>query len=134
MAYWIVKSDPESYSWEQMKLDKQTFWNGVRNYQARNNLKLMKEGDIALFYLSNSDRALVGEIEIVKEYYPDPTTVDERWVCVEVKYKRDYMRPLTLQEMKSNKGFANIGLIKQSRLSVMPITAREYKLILSFVE
>ncbi len=134
MAYWIVKSDPESYSWEQMKFDRQTFWNGVRNYQARNNLKLMREGDIALFYLSNSDKAIVGELEIVKEYYPDPTTVDDRWVCVDVKYRRDYKRPLTLQEMKSKKGFANIGLIKQSRLSVMPITTNEYKLILSFVE
>lgn len=134
MAYWIVKSDPESYSWEQMKFDRQTFWNGVRNYQARNNLKLMREGDIALFYLSNSDRAIVGELEIVKAHYPDPTTVDERWVCVDVKYKRDYKTPLTLQEMKSKKGFENIGLIKQSRLSVMPITAKEYKLILSFVE
>lgn len=134
MAYWIVKSDPESYSWEQMKLDKQTFWNGVRNYQARNNLKLMKEGDIALFYLSNSDRAIVGELEIIKEHYPDPTTVDDRWVCVDVKYKREYKTPLTLHEMKSKKGFENIGLIKQSRLSVMPITTKEYKLILSFVE
>lgn len=134
MAYWIVKSDPESYSWEQMKLDKQTFWNGVRNYQARNNLKLMKEGDITLFYLSNSDRAIVGELEIIKEHYPDPTTVDDRWVCVDVKYKREYKTPLTLHEMKSKKGFENIGLIKQSRLSVMPITTKEYKLILSFVE
>jgi predicted RNA-binding protein with PUA-like domain len=134
MSYWIIKSDPESYSWEQMKKDKKTFWDGVRNYQARNNLKLMKEGDIALFYLSNSDKALVGEVEIIKEYYQDPTTDDDRWVCVDVRYLCDYKKPLTLEVMKANKGFSEVGLIKQSRLSVMPITIKEYELIKSFVD
>lgn len=134
MSYWIIKSDPESYPWEQMKKDKKTFWDGVRNYQARNNLKLMKEGDIALFYLSNKDKAIVGEVEVVKGHYQDPTTDDDRWVCVDVEYKKEYKNQLTLAEMKKNKGFSEIGLIKQSRLSVMPITLKEYNLIKKFVE
>ena len=134
MAYWLLKSDPESYSWEQMKKDKTTFWSGVRNYQARNNLKLMKEGDIALFYLSNDGRKIVGEVEIVKEHYPDPTSNDETWVCVDVKYKRDYTKAVTLAEMKKIKQLSEIGLIKQSRLSVMPISDKEYLAITALID
>lgn len=134
MAYWLLKSDPESYSWEQMKKDKTTFWSGVRNYQARNNLKLMKEGDIALFYLSNDGRKIVGEVEIVKEHYPDPTSNDETWVCVDVKYKRAYTKAVTLAEMKKIKQLSEIGLIKQSRLSVMPISDKEYLAITALID
>lgn len=130
MNFWIIKSDPESYSWDDMKKDKKTFWDGVRNYQARNNLKLMKKSDICLFYLSNKDKALSGEVTVVKEYYQDPTTDDERWVCVDVKYKKEYKNYVTLAEMKNTPELQNISLIKQSRLSVMPITEDEYNKIL----
>jgi len=130
MNYWIIKSDPDAYSWSDMKRDKVTFWDGVRNYQARNNLKLMAEGDIALYYHSNTDKALMGEVRIVREHFQDPTIDDNRWVAVDVEFVREYSNKLTLSEMKENGDLQNIGLIKQSRLSVMPISEEEYKVIL----
>lgn len=130
MNYWIIKSDPHAYSWSDMKKDKVTFWDGVRNYQARNNLKLMEEGDIALYYHSNTDKALMGEVKIVREHFQDPTTDDNRWVAVDVEFVREYKNKLTLAEMKENENLQNIGLIKQSRLSVMPLTKKEYEVIL----
>lgn len=134
MSYWIIKSDPESYSWEQMKKDKQTFWDGVRNYQARNNLRDMKEGDICLFYISNKGKSLLGEVEVLKSSYPDPTTDDDRWLAVDVRFHLEYNKPLSLAEIKSNKKLENIGLVKQSRLSVMPITIQEYNEIRKLVD
>ncbi len=134
MSYWIIKSDPESYDWEQMKKDKVTSWDGVRNYQARNNLRLMKEGDICLFYLSNKVKAIFGEVEIVKESYPDPTTDQDAWVAVDVKYLKDYKKPLTLNEIKKYKKLHDIPLVKQSRLSVMSITIMEYKDLIKLIE
>lgn len=134
MSYWIIKSDPESYGWEHMKKDKKTYWDGVRNYQARNNLKLMKEGDICLFYLSNKEKRIVGEVEVVKESYPDPTIDDDTWVAVDVQYLKDYNKSITLAEIKKNKKLSDLALVKQSRLSVMPITIMEYKEIQKLVE
>jgi len=134
MSYWIIKSDPESYSWEQMKKDKQTFWDGVRNYQARNNLRDMKEGDICLFYISNEGKSLLGEVEVLKSSYPDPTTDDDRWLAVDVRFHLEYNKPLSLAEIKSNKKLENIRLVKQNRLSVMPITIQEYNEIRKLVD
>lgn len=134
MSYWIIKSDPESYSWEQMKKDKQTFWDGVRNYQARNNLRDMKEGDICLFYISNTGRSLLGEVEVIKSGYPDPTTDDNRWLAIDVRLHLEYNKPLSLPEIKANKLLQNIALVKQSRLSVMPLTIEEYKIIRKLVD
>lgn len=130
MNYWIIKSDPETWAWEDQKRDGTTFWDGVRNYQARNNLKEMKNGDICLFYLSNKDKAICGECLVVKEHYQDPTTDDDRWVCVDVKYHRDFKRFITLKEMKETPELSEIGLIKQSRLSVIPLSESDYNTII----
>lgn len=129
MAYWLIKSDPESYSWEQMKNDNSTFWDGVRNYQARNFMKEMKLGDICLFYLSNKEKAICGEVEIIKEYYQDPTTDDDKWVAVDVKFIRDFERLVDLAEMKKQSGLEEMHLIRNSRLSVSPVTDAEYQII-----
>lgn len=134
MSYWIIKSDPESYDWEQMKKDKVTCWDGIRNYQARNNLRLMKEGDICLFYLSNKVKAIFGEVEVVKESYPDPTSDEDVWVAIDVKYSKDYNRPLYLKDIRKNKKLNDLPLVKQSRLSVMSITIIEYKELIRLVE
>ncbi len=134
MSYWIIKSDPESYDWEQMKTDKVTCWDGIRNYQARNNLRLMKEGDICLFYLSNKVKAIFGEVKVVKESYQDPTTDEEAWVAIDVEYSKDYNKPLYLKEIRKNKKLNDLPLVKQSRLSVMSITIMEYKELVRLVE
>lgn len=130
MNYWLVKSEPFKYSWEQFVKDGKTFWDGVRNYQARNNLRDMKKGDKALFYHSNDGMCVVGIAEIVKESYPDPTIDDERWLAVDLKPVKALKQPVTLAEMKQQPGLENLGLIRQGRLSVSPLTKAEYELIL----
>lgn len=127
MAYWIIKSDPESYSWDQMKKDKTTDWDGVRNYQARNNLLAMKKNDTLLFYDSNTGKHILGEVTLAKEAFPDTTADDERWVAVKVKYSKSYKKPITLAEIKAHPKLKEIQLAKQSRLSVSPLTEEEYK-------
>lgn len=130
MNYWLVKSDPETYSWNKMKSDKRTFWDGVRNYQARNYLKEMKIGDLVLFYHSQSDKSIVGITKVVKEHYPDPTTNDDRWVVVDLEAVEDLKNPVTLEQIKQNPVLSNIPLVKQQRLSVMPLTAEQYQEII----
>ncbi len=130
MAYWLVKSDPKDYSWDDMKKDKETDWDGVRNYQARNNLKQMKKGDQVLFYHSVIGKEIVGSTEVTKEAYQDPTTDDDRWVAVKLRKKEEFNKPVTLDQIKKNDKLKNIGLIKQSRLSVMPITKDEFDTVL----
>lgn len=130
MNYWLVKSEPFKYSWEQFRKDKRTFWDGVRNYQARNNLQAMEKGDRVLFYHSNEGLAVVGIAEVVKAAYQDPTTEDDRWVVVDLKPVRAVPRPVTLAEMKATAGLENLSLIRQSRLSVCPVTEEEYRVIL----
>lgn len=130
MNYWLIKSDPETYPWEQMKKDKSTFWDGVKNYQARNFMKEMKVGDVCLFYLSNKEKAICGEVKVIKEHYQDPTTDDDRWVAVDVEYLRDFKRLVFLKEIKSKNGLDEMYLVRNSRLSVSPIKEEEYKLIL----
>lgn len=134
MQYWLLKSDPEAYSWENLEKDKTTVWDGIRNFQARNNLKLMKVGDIALFYHSNQGTDIVGQVVITKEAYNDPTTDDIRWFVIEIGIDRKYKRSITLAEMKKNPILQNIGLIKQSRLSVMPISPEEYNEIVNICD
>lgn len=129
MNYWLVKSEPVKYAWDQLVKDGKTFWNGVRNYQAANNLKAMKKGDQAFFYHSNEGLAVVGICEIAKEYYPDHTDESGRFGMVDVKPVRPLKVPVTLSAIKAEPDLADIALIRQSRLSVMPITAQQWKLI-----
>lgn len=130
MNYWLVKSEPHKYSWEQFNKDKKTFWDGVRNYQARNNLKAMKKEDQVLFYHSNEGLEVVGIAKVVKEHYQDPTTEDNRWVVVDLAPVRSFKKPVTLKEIKTDTLLSEVSLIKQSRLSVMPLKSEEFDRIL----
>ena len=130
MAYWLLKSEPFKYSWEQLEKDKKTFWDGVRNYAARNNLRAMKKGDLAFFYHSNEGLEIVGIVKIIKEAYQDPTTKEEAWVAVDVAPFKKLKKPVTLAQIKSDKRLQNIALVKLSRLSVQPITSEEWDLII----
>jgi predicted RNA-binding protein with PUA-like domain len=130
MNYWLVKSEPFKYSWEQFEKDKKTFWDGVRNYQARNNLQAMKKGDLVLFYHSNEGMEVLGVAEVVKEAYQDPTIDDQRWVAVDLKPKKKLKKPVSLAIIKSDALLANIALVKQGRLSVMPLKTEEFDRIL----
>ncbi|MVZ65012.1 EVE domain-containing protein [Sphingobacterium sp. DK4209] len=126
MNYFIVKSEPFKYSWEQFNKDGETFWDGVRNYQARNNLKAMKTGDLVLFYHSNEGKEVVGIAKVVKEFYQDPTTDDERWVVVDLAPVESFKTPVTLETIKADPLLQDIALVKQGRLSVMPLKAEEF--------
>lgn len=130
MAYWLIKSEPFKYSWDQFEKDGQTFWDGVRNYQARNNLKAMKKGDLLLWYHSNEGLAIVGVAELVNEHYQDPTTPDPAWVVVDVKPVKRFANPVTLQTIKAESRLANMALVRLSRLSVQPITTEEWHIIM----
>ena len=129
MNYWLVKSEPGAYSWQQFEKDKRTLWDGVRNYQARNNMKAMKEGDLVLFYHSVSEKQVMGIAKVVAEHYPDPTTDDNRWVVVDLVPEKAFKRPVTLLEVKADPRLENIALVKQARLSVMPLKAEEFDAI-----
>jgi len=131
MRYWLVKSEPFKYSWAQLLKDKRTFWDGVRNYQARNNLQTMKKGDYVLFYHSNEGLAVVGVARVVKGAYQDPTTDDARWVAVDIEPLETLTSPVTLNEIKQEKRLQSIALIRQGRLSVMPLAKEEFDLIVA---
>lgn len=126
MNYYLVKSEPFKYSWQQFQKDKQTFWDGVRNYQARNNMKDMKKGDLVLFYHSNEGKEVVGVAKVVNEYYQDPTTTDDRWVVVDLSPVEELNKPVTLETIKSDELLKETALVKQSRLSVMPLKREEF--------
>ena len=130
MKYWLVKSEPYKYSWQMMVKDKTTYWDGVRNYQARNNLKSMKKGDKVLFYHSNEGKEIVGLTKVVKEFYQDPTTDDDKWVVVDLKAVKTLKRAISLKEIKSDNKLKDIALIKQSRLSVMEIKKEHFEYII----
>lgn len=130
MNYWLVKSEPFKYSWDQFVKDKKTFWDGVRNYAARNNLRAMAKGDQVFFYHSNEGLAIVGIAEVVKEAYQDPTTEDPNWVVVELKPVKALPTPVTLAEIKAEPMLAEMQIVKLSRLSVSAVTAAEYKKVL----
>ncbi len=130
MKYWLVKSEPHKYSWDDLKKDGWTYWDGVRNYQARNNLRAMQVGDLVLYYHSNEGLAVVGVARVTKEAYQDPTTADERWSVVDIEPVETLAAPITLSEMKQDKKLQDMVLIKQSRLSVMPVMKKEFDLII----
>jgi len=134
MSYWLVKSEPFKYSWEQFVKDGQTFWDGVRNYAARNHLRTMKKGDQVLFYHSNEGLEVVGIAIVAKEAYQDPTTEETAWVVVDLKPYKKLKRAVTLQEMKKEKMLSNVPLIRIPRLSVMPLTELEFSKIIEMSE
>lgn len=134
MNYWLVKSEPSKYSWQQFLKDKKTFWDGVRNYAARNNLREMKKGDEVLFYHSNEGMEIVGVAMVVKEAYQDPTTEDKNWVVVDLKPVKTLKRPVTLAEIKTTYFLENMELVKNSRLSVQKVTPDEWKLVMKISE
>lgn len=128
MNYWLVKQEPEKYSFDDFLQEGKTVWTGVRNFQARNNLRAMRAGDKVLFYHSVSDKAVVGAAEVAREEFPDPA--DEKWSAVELKPLEKFAKAVTLDEIKAEKSLENIALIKQSRLSVMSLTREEFDTIL----
>lgn len=128
--YWLMKSEPSVYSWEQLRKDKKTHWNGVRNYQAANNLKAMKKGDQAFFYHSNEGLEIVGICQIVKEAYPDPSDEKGRFVMVDVAPVQSLKKPVSLSDIKADPGLQEMALLRQSRLSVQPVQLAEWKRIL----
>lgn len=130
MAYWLIKSEPFKYSWDQFVKDKQTFWDGVRNYAARNHLKTMKKGEEVLFYHSNEGTEIVGLAKVAKEFYQDPTTDDAAWVVVDFKPLRKLKKPVTLAQVKADKRLTNMALVRLGRLSVQPVTNEEWKVVM----
>ena len=133
MAYWLVKSEPFKYSWQQFEKDKQTHWDGVRNYAARLHLKAMKKGDEVLFYHSNEGLEIVGIAKISKEFYQDPTTEDD-WVVVDLKPFKKIKNPVSLAQVKADKRLVDMALVRLGRLSVQPVTDDEWKIIMQLGE
>jgi|SRR5690554_1862883 len=131
MQYFLVKSEPFKYSWQQFIKDKGTFWDGVRNYQARNNLQAMQVGDLVLFYHSNEGKEVVGVAKVVKAAYQDPTTDDARWVAVDLEPVQELDSPVTLEQIKLEPLLQDIALVRQGRLSVMPLKRGEFDRILA---
>ena len=129
-SHWLVKSEPSAYSWEDLVKEGKTPWTGVRNFQARNNLRSMKKGDLVLFYQSVTDPSVRGVTKVVKESYPDATAKEGDWSCVDLEQVKSLPSPVTLAEIKADPSLTEIALIKQSRLSVMPLTSAEYFRIL----
>lgn len=134
MNYWLIKSEPSVYSWDDLVREKQTMWNGVRNFQARNNLKAMQVGDLCLYYHSNEDRANVGVAKVIKSHYQDPTTEDTNWVVVDVAPAFPLKKPVSLADVKADVRLSDMVLVKNSRLSVQPVKREEFDLIIALSE
>ncbi len=132
--YWLVKSEPSAYSWDDLVHEGEDLWDGVRNHQARNNLNSMKRGDLVLFYHSVDAREVVGIARVTREGYPDPTTDDPRWVAVDLEPVRSLHKPVTLGQIKNDPALENMALIRQSRLSVVPLSRPEFQHILTLGE
>ncbi len=130
-AFWLAKSEPGSYSWDDLEADGATYWDGVRNPQARNNLQAMKKGDLVLFYHSVKDPAVVGIARVTRTAYPDPTTDDPRWVVVDIEPARKLTSPVSLAVIKAEPRLQEMALVRQSRLSVMPVDKAELERILA---
>ena len=130
MKYWLLKSEPDAWSWDNQVKEGASMWDGVRNYQARNNLKEMKKNDLCFFYHSVTERSIVGIVKVVKEYYPDPTDKTDRFVVVDVKAIKKLKNPVSLDQIKENNMLKDIALVKQSRLSVMPLKKTEWEIII----
>ena len=134
MAYWLIKSEPFKYSWDQFVADGSTFWDGVRNYGARNNLRSMKKGDLAFFYHSNEGLEIVGIAKVVKESYQDPTTDETAWLVVDFKPHKKLKNTVTLAEIKATPSLSNMALIRLGRLSVQPVLEEEWDIIMAMSE
>ena len=130
MAYWLVKSEPFKYSWDQFVADKKATWDGVRSYAARIHLKAMKKGDQVFYYHSNEGLAIVGIAEVTREFYQDPTTTDDAWVVVDIKPLKKLKQPVSLAQIKAEPSLANMALVKLGRLSVQPVTDAEWEKVL----
>jgi len=130
MQHWLVKSEPVKYSWEKFQKDGRTFWDGVRNYQARNNLKEMKAGDLVLYYHSNEGKEVVGIAQVVREFYQDPTSSDTNWVVVDLIPIQPLAKKVTLEQIKADERLKDIGLVRQGRLSVMSLKRDEFDRII----
>jgi len=130
MAYWLVKSEPFKYSWEQFEKDKETYWDGVRNYAARNFMKEMKKGDQVLYYHSNEGLEIVGIAKVTKEFYQDPTTDEDAWVVVNLAPYKKLKKPVSLAQIKADKRLANMALVRLGRLSVGPVTKEEWDVVM----
>jgi predicted RNA-binding protein with PUA-like domain len=134
MAYWLVKSEPSAYSWGQLEKDKQTVWSGVRNYAARLHLRGMKKGDELFFYHSNEGTDIVGIAKVVKEAYQDPTTDDDKWVAVDLKVHKKLKKPVALEVIKKDKRLAGMALVRIGRLSVQPVSDKEWSVVMELAE
>ena len=130
MNYWLVKSEPEAYSWATFVKDKRAAWTGVRNFQARNNLRAMKRGDLVLFYHSVSDKHVIGFARVDKEFYPDATAEEGDWSCVDLVPVKAFAQPVTLEQIKTDKVLSDLPLVKQSRLSVTPMSEAQFQRVL----
>ena len=130
MKYWLLKSEPDAWSWDNQVKEGASMWDGVRNYQARNNLKEMKKNDLCFYYHSVTEKSIVGIVKVVKEYYPDPTDKTDRFVVVDVKATKKLKNPVSLDQIKENSKLKDIALVKQSRLSVMPLKKTEWEIII----
>ncbi len=130
MAYWLVKSEPDVYPWDQLVKDKETVWSGIRNYAARLHLKNMKKGDEVLYYHSMKEHEIVGIAKVVKEFYKDPTTDDDAWVAVDLKAYKKLKKPVPLEAVKKDKRLAKMALVRISRLSAQPVTEEEWNIIM----
>ena len=134
MNYWLAKSEPEAYSWAQLVKDGKTAWTGVRNFQARNNLRAMKRGDLVLFYHSVSDKQVVGLAKVSKEAYADPTADEGDWSCVDLSPAKAFKKTVTLEQIKKDAVLKEMALVKQSRLSVTPVTEKQFERLLQLGE
>ncbi|HXC49287.1 MAG TPA: EVE domain-containing protein [Candidatus Limnocylindrales bacterium] len=134
MAHWLAKTEPSTYSWQQLVKEKRTRWDGVRNAQARNNLAAMKKGDDVLFYHSGDERAVVGIAKVATAAYADPTTDDERWVCVDLTPAKALASPVTLASIKATPSLKNMALVRQGRLSVTPVTPEEFRAVVALAK
>lgn len=131
MNYWLIKSEPDTYSFDQLLKDGTTVWEGVRNYAARNNLRAMKKGDLALFYHSNEGLEVVGIAKVVREFYPDPTATEGDWSVVDFAPFKRLTAPVSLKTIKAHPDLQQVALVKNGRLSVMPLTKNEFEIVLN---
>jgi predicted RNA-binding protein with PUA-like domain len=132
MNYWLLKTEPGTYSWDDLVRDKKTTWDGVRNFQARNNIKAMKKGDRVFIYHSGEDKAVIGTASVIKEHFPDPG--DSQWLVVDLAPEKKLKKPVTLAQIKADKRLSNLVLVKVSRLSVQPVKKEEFDMILDLSE
>ncbi len=134
MGYWLIKSEPSAYSWDQFVAEGGTFWNGVRNYAARNNLRSMKKGDLAFWYHSNEGMEIVGIAKVVKESYQDPTTTDPAWLVVDFKPLKKLKKPVSLVQIKADARLANMDLVRLGRLSVGAVREEEWDIVMEMAK